>query len=121
MVPAIATSSSVAFAEGEAELYDTSSVPVAELNRRAYADDLENGTEVDKVRKPVHPFANHLLEEGTLEDDIRGVSYTTSRRNVPSSVYGILTPGPLDRRDGAKKAFIGKTESQSPAPVPVSL
>ena len=120
MVPAIATSSSVAFAEGEAELYDTSSVPVAELNRRAYADDLENGTEVDKVRKPVHPFANHLLEEGTLEDDIRGVSYTTSRRNVPSSVYGILTPGPLDRRDGAKKAFIGKTESQSPAPVPVS-
>jgi hypothetical protein len=120
MVPAIATSGNVAFAEGESELYDTSSVPVAEVNRRAYGDDLENNTEIDKVKKPVHPFAEHLLEEGTLEDDIRGVSYSTSRRNVPSSVYGILTPGPLDRRPGAKKSFIGKTQSQSPAPVPVS-
>ena len=120
MVPAIATSSNVEFAEGEAEFYDTASVPVAEVNRRAYADDLENNTEIDKVNKPVHPFAQHLREEGTLEDDIRGVSNSTSRRNVPSSVYGILTPGPLDRRPGAKKSFIGKTQSQSPAPVPVS-
>jgi hypothetical protein len=118
MVPGIAASRAVAFAPGEEEKYDTGFVPVAEANRRANA--LEENTEVDKVKRAVHPIAEHFLEEGLLEDDIRGVTYSTSRRNVPSSVYGISTPGPLDRRDGAKKTFIGKSDSQSPVPVPVS-
>jgi hypothetical protein len=118
MVPGIAASRAVAFAEGEQEKYDTGFVPVAEANRRA--NSLEENTEIDKIKRAVHPIADHFLEEGLLEDDVRGVTYSTSRRNVPSSVYGISTPGPLDRRDGAKKTFIGKSESQSPTPVPVS-
>ena len=118
MVPGIAASSSVSFAEGEAEKYDTGVVPVAEANRRANA--LEENAEVDKVKRAVHPIADHFLEEGLLEDDVRGITRSTSRRNVPSSVYGISTPGPLDRRSGAKKTFIGKSDSQSPVPVPVS-
>ena len=118
MVPGIAASRSVAFADGEQEKYDTGFVPVAEANRRA--NSLEENTEIDKIKRAVHPIADHFLEEGLLEDDVRGVTYSTSRRNVPSSVYGISTPGPLDRRDGAKKTFIGKSDSQSPVPVPVS-
>jgi hypothetical protein len=118
MVPGIAASRAVAFAEGEAEKYDTGLVPVAEANRRA--NNLEEGTEVDKVKRAVHPIADHFLEEGLLEDDVRGITRSTSRRNVPSSVFGISTPGPLDRRPGAKKTFIGKSDSQSPVPVPVS-
>ena len=118
MVPGIAASRSVAFAEGEQEKYDTGFVPVAEANRRA--NSLEENTEIDKIKRAVHPIADHFLEEGLLEDDVRGVTYSTSRRNVPSSVYGISTPGPLDRRNGAKKTFIGKSDSQSPVPVPVS-
>ena len=118
MVPGIAASRSVAFAEGEEEKYDTGFVPVAEANRRANSQ--EEGTAIDKIKRAVHPIADHFLEEGLLEDDVRGVTYSTSRRNVPSSVYGISTPGPLDRRPGAKKTFIGKSDSQSPVPVPVS-
>jgi len=118
MVPGIAASRSVAFAAGEQEKYDTGFVPVAEANRRA--NNLEENTEIDKVKRPVHPISDHFLEEGLLEDDVRGITTSTSRRNVPSSVYGISTPGPLDRRPGAKKTFIGKSESQSPVPVPVS-
>ena len=118
MVPGIAASRSVAFAEGEEEKYDTGMVPVAEANRRANA--LEENTEIDKIKRAVHPIAEHFLEEGLLEDDVRGITTSTSRRNVPSSVYGISTPGPLDRRSGAKKTFIGKSDSQSPVPVPVS-
>lgn len=118
MVPAIAGSDAVEFAEGDAEYYDVDTVPVAEVNRRA--NDLEEGMEIDKIPKAVHPFAEHLREEGLLADYVRGVSKSTARRNVPSSVYGISTPGPLDRRDGAKKSFIGKVQSQSPTPVPVS-
>jgi hypothetical protein len=118
MVPGIAASRAVAFAEGQEEKYDTGLVPVAEANRRANA--LEENTEIDKIKRAVHPIADHFLEEGLLEDDVRGITHSTSRRNVPSSVYGISTPGPLDRRSGAKKTFIGKTDSQSPVPVPVS-
>jgi hypothetical protein len=118
MVPGIAASRSVEFAPGEEEKYDTGFVPVAEANRRA--NTLEESTEIDKIKRAVHPIADHFLEEGLLEDDVRGVTYSSSRRNVPSSVYGISTPGPLDRREGAKKTFIGKSESQSPTPVPVS-
>jgi len=118
MVPAIAGSDAVEFAEGDAEYYDVGTVPVAEVNRRA--NDLEEGMEIDKIPKAVHPFTDHLREEGLLADDVRGVSKSTARRNVPSSVYGISTPGPLDRRGGAKKSFIGKVQSQSPTPVPVS-
>ena len=118
MVPAIAGSDAVEFAEGDSEYYDVDTVPVAEVNRRA--NDLEEGMEIDKIPKAVHPFTDHLREEGLLADDVRGVSKSTARRNVPSSVYGISTPGPLDRRDGAKKSFIGKVQSQSPTPVPVS-
>lgn len=120
MVPAIAKSSRVEWAPGEEEYYDTNSVPVAEVNRRAYGDELENNTEIDKVTKPVHPIADHFREAGTLEDVVRGAVFSTSRRNVPSSIYGISTPGPLDRREGAKKSFVGKVQTQSPTPVPVS-
>jgi hypothetical protein len=118
MIPAIAASESVEFAAGDADKYDVTSVPVGEINRRA--NDLGESLEIEKIPRAVHPFADHLLEQGTLEDDVRGATTSTSRRNVPNLVFGISTPGPLDRRDGAKKAFIGKTESSTPAPVPVS-
>lgn len=118
MVPGIAATNAIDFAEGDQEKYDTDNLPSAEINRRANA--LEENMQVDKVKRPVHPIADHFLEQGTLEDDVRGITFSTSRRNVPNSVYGISTPGPLDRREGAKKSFVGKTQSQSPTPVPVS-
>jgi hypothetical protein len=118
MVPAIAASDAVDFADGDAEYYDVSEVPVAEINRRA--NDLGESLEIEKIPRAVHPFTDHLLEQGTLADDVRGITRSTSRRSVPNLVFGISTPGPLDRREGAKKAFVGKTQSQSPMPVPVS-
>jgi uncharacterized protein (DUF2345 family) len=92
-------------------------MPVAEINKRI------NGTEQagdpNKIKKVIHPIADRFLEQGLLEDDIRGVSSSSPRRELPSMVFGISTPGPLDRRNGAKKAKIGTAESQS-EPVPVS-
>jgi hypothetical protein len=118
MIPAIGASDSVDFAEGDADKYDTGVLPVAEINRRA--NDLGESLEIEKIPRAVHPIADRYLEQGTLEDDVRGSTTSTSRRGIPNLVFGISTPGPLDRRDGAKKAFIGKTQSQSPTPVPVS-
>lgn len=116
MVPAIGASDVVAFAEGDDTKYNTASVPVGEVNRRA--NQLDANMQIDKVPKPVHPIADRFLEQGTLEDDIRGSTTTTARRNVPSQVFGISTPGPLDIK--GKKSFIGKSQTLTPTPVPVS-
>jgi hypothetical protein len=116
MVPGIAASDRVAFAEGEDTKYDVSTVPVAEINRRA--NTLTESLEVDKIPKPVHPIADRLLESGLLEDDVRGITTSSARRGAPSTVFGISTPGPIDR-DGPKQ-FIGKSQSKSATPVPTS-
>jgi hypothetical protein len=116
MVPAIGASESVAFASGAADKYDVKSMPVAEVNRRA--NDLTKSLNIDKVPKPVHPIADRFLEQGTLADEVRGATKSTSRRDIPNTVSGILTPGPVDRK--GKKDFIGKTQSKSAIPVPVS-
>ena len=52
--------------------------------------------------KPYNPdFTTTLLGQGLLEDDVRGLTTTSARREVPSNVFGISTPGPLDKRQGA--------------------
>jgi hypothetical protein len=95
MVPAIGASESVVFAPGDDEKYDVSSIPVAEVNRRA--NDLTKGLDIEKVPRPVHPIAERYLEQGTLEDQVRGAVTSTTRRDVPNMVSGISTPGPVDR------------------------
>ena len=116
MIPALGASPNVAFAPGQDAVYDVGEVPVAEANRRA--NQLDQGMDIDKIPKAVHPFADRLLEQGLLAEDIRGAVKSSARRNAPSSVFGILTPGPLDRN--GPKQFIGKTQSKSATPVPVS-
>lgn len=119
MVPAIAGSGVVDISADDKKKYATTQpLPVAEVNRRA--NDLTQGTDVDKIKKPIHPIADRFLEQGLLEDDIRGVTTSTSRREQPNMVFGISTPGPLDRRPGAKKSFVGRVNTKSKAPVPVS-
>jgi hypothetical protein len=98
--------------------YDVGFLPVAEINRRANA--VNQSQKIDDIKKPVHPIADRFLEQGLLEDDIRGITTSSARREAPSLVFGISTPGPLDRRDGAKKARIGVLQKQTENHVPVS-
>jgi hypothetical protein len=119
MVPAIAGSTAVELTAADKKKYDTTSpLPVTEINRKTNNDD--KALEIEKIKKPVHPIADAFLRQGVLEDDVRGVTTSTSRRNVPNTVFGISTPGPADRRAGAKHQFIGKQQSKSEKPVPVS-
>jgi hypothetical protein len=81
-------------------------VPVAEYNK------VVKGTTLDptKIAKPEHPFAQVLDEQGLIRDDARGITSSSARRETPSQVFGISTPGPIDKRSGAKKGKIGKAE-----------
>lgn len=119
MIPAIAGTDMHDATDAEKKKYNTKQpLPVAEINRKNNSQD--TSTTIDKVKKPVHPIADVFLTQGLIEDDVRGVTTSSVRRDVPNMVFGILTPGPLDKRDGAKKAFIGRKQSKTEKPVPVS-
>ena len=120
MVPAIGGSSEVDIDQASKQKYNTKQpLPVAEINRRLNGATVKT-VDPEKIKKPVHPIADRFLQQGLLEDDVRGTTTTSSRREAPSMVFGISTPGPLDRRDGAKKANIGSKKGQTVSPVPVS-
>lgn len=80
-------------------------VPVAEYNK------IKNDSSVDptKFKKPATPFEGTLDAQGLLQDDIRGITTSSARREIPSAVFGISTPGPVDKN--GKRGKIGKKES----------
>jgi hypothetical protein len=84
-------------------------LPVAEYNKRL--NNLEHADST-QIKKPVHPFSKVLQEQGLLEDETRGITTSSARREAPSNVFGISTPGPLDRGPSAPKGTVGKYESK---------
>ena len=83
-------------------------VPVAEYNREI------NSSQPDptKTEKPEHLFAQALLEQGLLNDDIRGITTSSARRESPSMVFGISTPGITDKL--GKKDKVGTKKTIAP-------
>ncbi len=119
MVPAIAGTTEVDLDPADKKKYNTKQrLPVAEINKKVNSKN--QIADPDKIKKPVHPIADRFLEQGLLEDDTRGVVTSSARREAPSAVYGISTPGPLDRRPDAKKSLVGKQEDLTRSTVPVS-
>jgi hypothetical protein len=78
-------------------------VPVAEYNREA------NGSTLDAtaITKPATPQEVLLNNQGLIYDDIRGITTSSARRETPSMVFGISTPGPFDKQDGAPSGGVG--------------
>ena len=85
---------------------DAKRLPAAEYNKIAQATTADPTT----ILKPSSPLKDSLETQGLLEDDTRGITTNSARREIPSSVFGISTPGPVDKRPGAKKARVGKAE-----------
>jgi hypothetical protein len=95
MLPGVAATEQVV--EGGGRL------PVAEYNKKAN----EKAAEPTKIKKPKHPLAKVLEIQGLLKDDIRGITTSSARRETPSAVFGISTPGPIDKQPGAKQGKVG--------------
>jgi predicted chitinase len=104
MTPGIAASRQSALTDEQRRKYGTDYLPVAEFHKSSNKLDKPNP---NRFAKPIHPFADRLLEQGLLLDTIRGVTSSSARREVPSGVFGISTPGPVDDSPGAKKGKIG--------------
>lgn len=95
---------------------ETNYLPVGEVNRMQFKKGGDNtptpNANVEGNKKPIHPIAQHILEQGLLNDPVRGVHSSSVRRESPSNVYGWSTPGPIDKRQGAKKGQIGYKDSK---------
>ena len=71
-------------------------LPTAEYNKRIDGGEQKDPT---KNKKPLNlKFIEKLKESGLADDDIRGITSTSARRELPSNVYGISSPGPLDKK-----------------------
>ena len=88
-------------------------VPVAEAQRKAEIDQTERINRTARIdnaftTRPIHvPQADALIKQGLISDDVRGTTTSSARRETPSQVFGISTPGPIDF-DGQK---VDKKES----------
>jgi len=81
-------------------------LPVGEYNKKVGLDSELN--DPTRMRKPYNKDFTQVLEvQGLLDDENRGTTTTSARREVPSSVFGINTPGPLDKRIGAPRSQQG--------------
>jgi hypothetical protein len=88
-------------------------LPVAEHNRKA--NEMDKSLEIDKIPRGVHPIANRFKEQGLIRDEFRGTSTSSARRDVPAMVFGMSSPGPLDR--AGKKSYVGNKQSSALIPV----
>jgi hypothetical protein len=110
MIPGIAASDKVLMTAEQQKRYGANYLPVAEFNKKTQK--LTNPNP-ESFARPVHPFADRLLAQGLLLDKIRGVTSSGARREVPSMVFGISTPGPLDK-NGPKGKIGYKGNTQLP-------
>jgi hypothetical protein len=87
-----------------------SRVPVAEFNAKL---NKQAGDLPTNAIKPVHPYIfKALKDQGLINDDIRGTTSTSARRESPSRVWGISTPGPVDKNGPVGKVgTIGETKN----------
>lgn len=86
-------------------------LPAGEYNKATTKPQTNN---VVKYKRPVNEdFVNALLEQGLVEDDIRGITSSSAQREFPSAVIGISSPGPVDKRGGSPTGEIGLKESKA--------
>ncbi len=84
------------------DTYGTEFLPAGEKNQRMYAPG-EVLSNLDKWKYPVNDIlADQLLKEGLIQDNVRGTTSSSARRESPSAVFGISTPGRIRDKRGDK-------------------
>ena len=89
--------------------FGTTNLPAGEVNRGLW--DSASAEGFDRLKKPIHPFAETLKKQGLVKDDVRGTTSSSARRETPSNVFGISTPGRIDTRSNIK-ARVGTLDDQ---------
>ena len=84
--------------------YGTDVLPIVEKNRK-----MVDGQTIENLEYWNYPvnvdLADQLKVEGLVMDPIRGTTTSSARRETPSQVFGISTPGPI--KPDSRKPAIG--------------
>ena len=74
-------------------------LPVGEHNKMKAADLIDGSLSKPlNIKKPINMLFKTILDnQGLTADETRGITTSSARREVPSAVFGISTPGPLDK------------------------
>jgi hypothetical protein len=95
------------------DLDKATALPVGEYNKKV---ETGAGRDPTKFVKPHNKRMFDTLEkQGLTSDHIRGTTTSSARREAPSMVFGISTPGPVDKK--GPKGKYGPQGSQSDVPV----
>jgi hypothetical protein len=88
-------------ARGGQTNYGTEFLPSGEINRNFKSGQtLENSNKADLPINDV--LADQLLEQGLVQDDVRGTTSSSASRETPSQVFGMNTPGPISQNSRSK-------------------
>ena len=83
------------YSQSKEDLYGTSSLPSGEKNMRTYKDG-ETLANVKGWKYPVNDIlADQMEKQGLVQDPVRGTITSSARRESPSKVFGISTPGAI--------------------------
>lgn len=89
-------------------------LPVGEYNK-----DFESGERVNPAFFPRpynKDFTSVMDVQGLLIDEARGTTTTSAVREIPSMVFGMSTPGPLDKRNTHPTAKYGELGAEEDVP-----
>jgi len=94
-VPGVAPATDVRWKDDEPGDITGKRLPTGEINT-ALEENKANSNPTS-IKRPYHPHqAAFLQEQGLLDDWVRGTTSSSARRDIPSMVFGISSPGPLD-------------------------
>lgn len=105
MIPGAGQASTTVTTAGTPQNLKGAKLPVGEYNKL-----IETGTKVDPTlfEKPYNKDFTEVLEvQGLINDENRGTTTSSARREAPSMVFGISTPGPLDKRNQSPSTKYG--------------
>ena len=73
--------------------YGTDFLPVGEKNRKII-EEAQTASYANSLQYPINDvLADQLMSQGLVQDPIRGTTSSSARREAPSQVFGINTPG----------------------------
>jgi hypothetical protein len=92
-------------ATGQTQDYGTDLLPVGERNRRLI-EGAVSAESANLFRYPVNRIlADQMSAQGLIQDPVRGTTTSSAKREAPSQVFGINTPGRI--REDSRSLNIG--------------
>jgi hypothetical protein len=81
------------FSQSKQEVYGTDALPAGEKNRKT----TDVPVQFTQQKYPINErLADQLTRQGLIKDPVRGTTTSSARRESPSAVFGISTPGRID-------------------------